>query len=226
MADPIKPVFKQGCLLCQPVLPTTGSLQVSLYILLCAYIGRALWLSLESKNQLAASYNSVPKSWKSCRIINHFGMYTIIEPACSHVPWRVCILLVLWRYPYTCTPERLCGICGPQMAPEAISEHNIVLHYVKTPFQRVQAPKPSYSSCVLMHTHQWTQAPKPSYSSCVLMHTHQWTQMPFMSPNLNSPFQNSRPTTVSYQGNQNHHLATCNKSSKPIFEIGSTNDFH
>ena len=131
------------------------------------------------------------------------------------------------------------------MAPEAISEHNIVLHYVKTPFQRVQAPKPSYSSCVLMHTHQWTQAPKPSYSSCVLMHTHQWTQapkpsysscvlmhthqwtqMPFMSPNLNSPFQNSRPTTVSYQGNQNHHLATCNKSSKPIFEIGSTNDFH
>ena len=77
--------FQARLLLCQPVLPTTGSLQVSLYILLCAYIGRALWLSLESKNQLAASYNSVPKSWKSCRIINHFGMYTIIEPACSHL---------------------------------------------------------------------------------------------------------------------------------------------
>ena len=84
------------------------------------------------------------------------------EPACTMTFLYSFSAVKLSLY----TPERLCGICGPQMTPEAISEHNIVIHYV-VPFQGVQAPNPPYSSCVLMHQCTRLKSPFASIISSV-----------------------------------------------------------
>lgn len=86
------------------------------------------------------------------------------------------------KIPYTLLRD-YCGICGPHVAPEVISEHNIVICYIK----RARGCKPPN--------------PHIAHVCCLYTHTHQCTQMPFMSPNLNTPFQNSSSTTVTYQGN-------------------------